>query len=334
MKLDIDSLKKAFEKAKGNNLVVFLFFLLVSCSLWFTLTMKRIYETDISVSVRVENVPSDVKLENGGVIPAHVQVRGEGSSLFGYLFNDGIELTADYSEFIRHGGRLTLPSGMVRSRIVEQLGAGLSFKSFQTDSLVAMVCRTTAVVPVKKNRLDLNVAPGCELVSVEYEPSEVRVTAFVDEIASIKDVQTPALVCDGLERDTVFELTFLPGEYVDVKPEKVLVRVDISRYVNRTLAVPVEYVKFPSEVDLGFLPQEVNVEFEVLDAKAENINAADFSVQLRFDDYAYSVILGSAGDLEKSFAVSSTSPFVRNVKVVGVEDTASSADSNKKLTSW
>lgn len=333
MKLDIDSLKKVFEKAKGNNLVVFLFFLLVSCSLWFTLTMKRIYETDISVSVRVENVPSGVKLENGGVIPAYVQVRGEGSDLFGYLFNDGIELTADYSEFNRNGGRLSLPSGMIRSRIVENLGAGLSFKSFQADSLVALVCRTTAVVPVKKNRLDLKVADGCELVTVEYEPSEVRVTAFVDEISSIKEVMTPALVCEGLERDTVFELTFMPGKYIDVKPEKVQVRVDVSRYVDRTLSVPVEYVKFPSEVNLGFLPQEVEVEFEVLDAVAKDIKAADFSVQLRFDDYAYSVILGNVGDLEKKFIVSTTSPFVRSVKVVGVEDIGSSAES-KTLSQW
>ena len=333
MKLDIDSLKKVFEKAKGNNLVVFIFFLLVSCSLWFTLTMKRIYETDISVSVRVENVPSGVKLENGGVIPAYVQVRGEGSDLFGYLFNDGIELTADYSEFNRNGGRLSLPSGMIRSRIVENLGAGLSFKSFQADSLVALVCRTTAVVPVKKNRLDLKVADGCELVTVEYEPSEVRVTAFVDEISSIKEVMTPALVCEGLERDTVFELTFMPGKYIDVKPEKVQVRVDVSRYVDRTLSVPVEYVKFPSEVNLGFLPQEVEVEFEVLDAVAKDIKAADFSVQLRFDDYAYSVILGNVGDLEKKFIVSTTSPFVRSVKVVGVENIGSSAEP-KTLSQW
>lgn len=333
MKLDIDSFKKVFEKAKGNNLVVFLFFLLVSCSLWFTLTMKRIYETDISVSVRVENVPSAVKLENGGVIPAYVQVRGEGTDLFGYLFNDGIELTADYSEFSRKGGRLAIPSGMIRSRIVENLGAGLSFKSFQTDSLVAMVCRTSSLVPVKKNRLDLTVADGCELVSVEYTPSEVSVTAFVDEISSIKEVMTPALVCEGVERDTVFEQTFLPGKYISVKPEKVQVRVDVSRYVGRTLSVPVEYVKFPSEVNLGFLPQEVNVEYEVLDTYADKIKSSDFSVQLRFDDYAYSVILGNVGDLEKKFIVSTTSSHVRNVKVVGVEETGQSAGS-KTLSQW
>ena len=184
-----------------------------------------------------------------------------------------------------------------------------------------------------QNRLDLKVADGCELVAVEYEPSEVRVTAFVDEISSIKEVLTPALVCEGLERDTVFELTFLPGKYISVKPEKVQVRVDVSRYVGRTLSVPVEYVKFPSELNLGFLPQEVNVEYEVLDTYADKIKSSDFSVQLRFDDYAYSVVLGNVGDLEKKFIVSTTSSHVRNVKVVGVEETGSSAGS-KTLLQW
>ena len=84
------SFKKALKKAKGNNLVVFLFFLLVSCSLWFSLTLNRIYETDISVSVRVENVPNGVLLENGGEMPLRMVVRGEGTALFGYFFNDGV----------------------------------------------------------------------------------------------------------------------------------------------------------------------------------------------------------------------------------------------------
>jgi hypothetical protein len=57
----------------------------------------------------------------------------------------------------------------------------------------------------------------------------------------------------------------------------------------------------------------------VLEVNAGKVKPADFSVQLSFDDYAHSVVVGKAGDLEKKFTVTAASPFVRNARVVGVE---------------
>ena len=317
--MDIDSLKKAFEKARESGFVSFLFFLLLSCILWFILTLNRTYETDIPVSVRVKNVPQNVSLENGGCILLRAMVRGEGTDLFGFIFKEGVDVAVDYSEMKRSGGRLSMSTGVIYGRLNEQLGQSLSLKSILADSVIAMVQRTTAVVPVRRSHLDLGTVEGCELVSVEYYPKEVRVTAFVDEIPAIKDVRVPALACGGLHCDTLLELEFLPGRYLDVKPARLEVRVGVSRYVNGRTVVPVEYVEFPSDVNLGFLPLDVDVEYEVLEVNAGKVKPADFSVQLRFDDYARCVVLGGAGDLEKNFTVSAASPLVKNARVVGVE---------------
>lgn len=297
----------------------FLFFLLVSCVFWFILTLNRVYETDISVSVHVKNVPRGVSLDNGACVPLRAMVRGEGTDLFRFIFKEGVDVAVDYSEMKRNGGRLSMSSGVIHGRVNEQLGQSLTLKDILADSVVAMVQRATAVVPVRNGHLDLNTVKGCELVSVEYYPKEARVTAFVDEIAAIKDVRVPTLSYDGLYCDTVLELEFLPGGYVDVKPERLEVRVGVSRYVSGSTAVPVEYVDFPSDIDLGFLPLDVDVEYEVLEVNTDKVKPADFSVQLSFDDYAHSVVVGKAGDLEKKFTVTAASPFVRNARVVRVE---------------
>lgn len=317
--MDLNSLKKAFEKARGNGFVSFLFFLLVSCTLWFTLTLNRIYETDVSVSVHVRNVPEGVSLENDACIPVRAMVRGKGTELFGFLFNDGVDIAVDYSEMRRSGGRLAMSSGHIFSRLNEQLGQSLLLKTILADSLVANVQQATAVVPVRRGRVDLRTAEGCELVSVKCSPEEVRITALVDELSAIKEVEAPAVVYGGLQCDTLLEFDFLPGRYISVSPAKFEVHVAVSRYVSATVAVPVEYVDFPSDINLGFLPQDVNVEYEVLEVNADKVKPVDFSVRLRFDDYAYCVVLGKAGDLEGKFAVSSASSLVRNARVVGVE---------------
>ena len=325
--MDLESLKKALEKAKENGFVSFLFFLLVSCTLWFILTLNRIYETDICVSVYVRNVPAGVSLENDACIPVRAMVRGEGTELFGFIFKDGIDVAVDYSEMRRSAGRLTMSSALIQSRVNEQLGQSLSLKTILADSLVANVRRATAVVPVKRGRVDLRTADGCELVSVKYVPEEVRVTALVDELSAIKDVVTPAAMYSGLHCDTVIELDYLPGKYIATSPEKLEVHVAVSKYVNATVAVPVEYVEFPSDVNLDFMPQDVDVVYEVLEVNMDEVKPIDFSVRLHFDDYSYSVVLGKDGDLEKKFVVSSTSQFVRNARVVGVEAQAPDSSS-------
>ena len=328
--MELDSFKKALKKAKGNNLVVFLFFLLVSCSLWLSLTLNRIYETDISVSVKVWNIPEGVSIEKADEISTRVVVRAKGTELFGFLFDSGIVVPVEYSDFTRRGGRLTMATNSMRSKVVESLDPSLSLKNFLSDSIVAAIECVKAVVPIKKNRLELGTAAGCELQSVTYEPEEVQITALIDEISDIREVMTPVLVCDGLERDTVFEMTFLPGKYINVTPEKVRISVGVARYVKGKITVPVEYVKFPSDINLGFLPQDVDVVYDVLDANAGKVRASDFSVQLLFDDYEYSVIMGKSGDLEKKFIVSTLSPFVKGASVVGVEVQDSVSD-NKNM---
>ena len=283
------------------------------------LTLNRVYETDISVSVLVTNVPADVALENGGYIPAEVAVSGEGTELIGYHFKDALMVSVDYSEFVRNGERLVMPASALRTQIVERLGSTLSLKGIVTDSLVAYVQRESAVVPVKKGNLELKPAPGYELIAVNYEPEEVRVTALIDEISDIKEISTPSLYCDGLAGDTILELTFLPGRYIDVSPERVQVHVDVAQYVNRVVSVPVEYVKFPSEINLDFLPRDVDVMYEVLDANEDKVRPSDFSVQLRFEDCSYSVMLRTVQVLEDKFTVSTSSSLVRNVSMKDIQ---------------
>jgi hypothetical protein len=151
-----------------------------------------------------------VSLENDGCIPVRAMVRGDGTDLFGVMFNDGVDVAVDYSEMRRNGGRLTMSSGLVFSRLNEMLGLSLSLKSILADSLVANVQQATAVVPVRRGRLDLGMADGCELVSVKYLPEEVRVTAFVDELPAIKEVVAPAIVQDGVQCDKAATCSTLP----------------------------------------------------------------------------------------------------------------------------
>lgn len=308
-------LKKALFKVKGNNLLSFLFFLLVSCSLWLSLTLNGVYETKISVSVQVRNIPDDIRLENGGDITIDAIVRGSGTALFGYIFDNEVAVSVNYSDFTREGGRLSAPSAIIRRKVQAHLDQTVSLVGLSGDSLVANVQRATAMLPVYKDLSALETSDNCELVSVRCVPDSVSVAAWVDILPRIKEVRVEPFAISQLANDTVIVMDILPGEYIDVQPASVELHVDVAIYQERVISVPVEYVEFPSDVSLETLPKDVNLIYEALDINFEKISVLDFSVKLTYEDYLRCVALGDVVDISGALKVENLSPYVRKVTV-------------------
>ncbi len=303
-------LKRVVKKVKGNKLVSFLFFLLVSCSLWLSLTLNRVYETNISVCVHIVDVPDDVRLVNGNDVEVVARVKGVGTELVGYIFDDRVDVVVSYADFVRNGGDLFTPTGIIQNQVAGTLDASVKLCGFSKDTLRAEVQSASQKVPVVKDIRNLVTSGCCELVSHVYSHDSVTVTAYVDVLPSIKSVYTEPLICDGLTCDSVFELKVLPGDYISVCPQIVRVDADVSCYVEKEMAVLVEYVRFPSDVHLNLLPSEVVVKFKVLESNSEKVNATDFSVRLMYEDYLSHVKGVGKGLFRDAFKVNCTSSFV------------------------
>ena len=306
--------KNIFKKVKGNRIFSFLFFLLVSCSLWLSLTLNRIYETNISVCVHIRNIPDGVRLEGGTCIEVPARIEGAGTDMFGYIFDDVVDVTVDYSCFVRDGGSLSMSVNSIRGQVNNALKSSLSLQGFAVDSLRAQVQRVSSKLPVVKDLRQLITPQDYELLSPKYSHDSVEVTAYVDVMPSISAVYTEPLVCNGLVGDSIFELRVLPGDYISVSPEVVKVNVSVSRYLERTLPVLVDYAEFPDESYLGLLPEKVTVKFEVLEINSDKVAPTDFTVRIWYEDFLRCIRSGGGfSALEKEVKVECASPYVRKV---------------------
>ena len=310
--MDSPFLEKAFKKVKGNKILSFLFFLLVSCSLWLSLTLNRVYEANISVCVHIVGIPDNVKLVDGDEVEVCAFVEGYGTDLIGYVFDDDVEVTVGYADFVRSGGNLAIPVGTIKGQVAAALKTTVSLCGFSVDSLRTAVQSASVKVPVVKDIKRLVTSQGCELVSHKYSHDSVMVTAYVDILPSIKAVNTEPLVCNGLAGDSVFELDIMPGPYVCVSPKTVKVHADVSRYVEKETKVYVEYAEFPSDFRLHLLPSEAIVKYDVLEINSEKVNATDFSVKLRYKDCLDYMEDGSCSvaAIMDRFRVACMSPYV------------------------
>ncbi len=283
--MDRELLKRALNRVEGNTFFTFLFFLLVSCSLWLSLTLNRVYETNVPVLVYVKNLPAGLSLEGGNVINSSARLKGEGTALFGYIFGGEISVSVDYSDFSRNGGRLLLSSARLREKVLAGVAPSLSLQNFAGEMLVANVKRVSATLPVVVDVAGLNVADGCKLLSVSIEPQVVDVEAFVDELPDIKSVQAGELVCQPLSCDTVIELPLMKGNCLSVEPSVVQLCAKVSRYVCKSVEVPVEYVGFSNLAGNDSLPKVVSLSCEVLEVDRGSVSPIDFSVRLSYESY-------------------------------------------------
>ena len=327
--MKVSFLKEAFKKVKGNKFFSFFFFILVSCSLWLSLTLNRVYETNISVRVYISDIPDAIKLVDGNVIELTARVKGSGTALFGYIFDDRVGVTVDYSDFVRRGGDLSMPVGVIRGQVEGALATSLSLLDFSSDSLNATVQRAAIKVPVVKSGWQIKAASGCKLVSVDCLPDSVVVTAFVDRLPLIDAVEVEPLLCDGLVRDSVYSLKVLPGMYTNVVPNKVNVCVKVSEYVEMTLPVAVAYEGFPNGVLKNLLPERLSVKFKVPEVYSSCVNSSNFSVVLLYEDYL-KFFSGSGGSaaLRNEFKVECNSPYVENVILLPPESSDFSFEFN------
>ena len=325
--------KKVIKKVKGSGILRFLFFLLVSCSLWLSLTLNRVYETNISVCVHINNIPDGVKLVDGDKMQVAARIKGVGTAMFGYVFDNRVNVDVDYSDFVRNGGELVMPVSVIRRQVIGSMNSSLSLLGFSSDSLCATVQLASSTVPVVKDIRALGIAPGCELVSYKYTPDSVIVTAYIDVLPSITAVHTEPLVCQGLARDSVFKLRVLPGDYVGVSSDTVEVQVVASRFVKKYLPILVEYAEFPAGFQLGLLPQKATVCFEVLEVNAERVHPKDFSVKLWYEDYLKCIgENGSVAALNDAFELHCTSSYAKDVSLLLPE--FSSFSSMLNIANW
>ena len=298
--------KDFFKKIKGSNLLPFLFFLLVSCFLWLLQVLNEDYETDIPFSVSVLNVPDGIELVNADDIEVIVRLSDRGTVLSKYKLGKAHTLTVDFADFKHNGGTLTLPISQLKKQIAGRLEATTSVVHYHDDTLCVQVVQNRKLLPVVLNG-KIDAAEHYEITGISIEPVDVMVTAMPDKLERMESVETEYVVKKYLKSDRVFQASIATDEYMTVEPAVVNVKISVSPLKTKKVRVPVTQVNFPKPMFAMWMPNEVELSFEVSEKNYELIGPNDFTVHLDYND----IISAQAGYV--TLKLVSKSPLVKNV---------------------
>lgn len=267
----------------GSELLLFLFFLLVSCCLWLMLTLNQHYETDISFPVHVKNVPEDAGFSYFEDNTIDVRVRDRGATLMNYSFEPFLPIIIDYSELHNKKGRLTISVSSLKKRIEGQLLSSTGMIAMHPDTLTYYTRESAQNYPVKTD-ITVKAARQYAVGEIKTIPDSVLVFAPLSVTDTLRYISTQHIEQEELRDTLTIDAKLIYADNVECHPQHVKVVVPITPYTEKTFEIPIQGVNFPAEYTLKTFPSRAKIVTNVNMSQLGKITADDFEVGVDYND--------------------------------------------------
>ncbi len=268
---------------KGQELLIFLFFLLVSCCLWLMLTLNRYYETDIDFTVKVTNIPDKAGFVSSDEAVVRVTVKDVGMTIMNYGLETFLPVNIDYKELKENAGTLAIPVASIVKRIEGQLRSTTTIVQCTPDSLFFYTRRSARLFPVKVE----GVAVGARqyfVDDIKSRPDSVLVFAPSSITDTLSYVRTQYFEQRELRDTTTLDAMLIHNSQMECMPSVVKVVIPVTPYAEKSFELPVIGVGFPDNMTLKTFPSRVKVVADVSLSNFDDVSAKDFEVIVNYDD--------------------------------------------------
>ncbi|HPF50764.1 MAG TPA: CdaR family protein [Draconibacterium sp.] len=293
MNKNISKIPQYFRIEKLRNdkrIAIYLVCVLIATALWFLNALSKDYSTTISYPVKYVNPPNHQFLSNQPPSKLDLKVDAHGFTLLRY------KLSLSYSPIVLNLGTITknevAQNGVYRiqtsdlmRRIKSQVSNEISVNEIQPEVIsIVLDSLKTKSVPVKSN-FNLEFRPQYNLQKpIQLSPRQVKVTGPSAIIDTVQSLQLERLTLKELDQNMATNVKVLHPDKTEVNPEKVLVTIEIEKYTEKEIKVPILVKNKPDGISVKLFPSDVKVTCLVGLSEFENVNSNDFSAVVDYND--------------------------------------------------
>ena len=287
----MNRLKYIFSRTSGylsriwnRQLLVFLFFLLLSSIFWIFTAGKEVREEEFEVEVRLVGVPDNVVVTTEPPRKLSLKLKDEVFTLLNYKYRKKFSVTIDWNN-------VATPSGHVRLLTPSLI-----------KPLLASLQTSTEVVSCRPDTVDFYYNYGqskwvnvifqgsvtadslYHIIASELTPRRVQVYASKHILDTITGAYLVPVACDNLTDTTVMQVDFQKVRGAKFIPSRAKLTVYADRMVEKTVSVPVRGVNFPAGKSLRTFPANVDVTFLVGTSQYKRITDESFTIVVNYED--------------------------------------------------
>lgn len=264
----------------NKELLIFLFFLILSGIFWLSLTLNDTYEQEFAIPVAIIDVPKNAVLTSDEIDTVRITIRDKGIVLAAYHYGDYLKnISIRFKNYTRNNGTGFVSAQDMQKIVYQHLLSSSKIISTKPEKLEFYYnYGTKKQIPV---RWSGRVIPE-ELYfisRVEYSPDSVTVYASDAKLDSINIVYTEQLNYANF-RDTLVvncQLSKIKGVKMVPDHIKVSFFTDVLTE-ERIEGIPVQGINMPEGKILRTFPAKVTVSFVTGVSVYRNLRPEDFHV--------------------------------------------------------
>lgn len=294
----------------SKDVLSFLLFLILSASFWFVNVLDKVRETTIDIPIRYVSVPQNIEFTNNVPISIKVSVRDNGKELLNYSRKNNKPIAINFNRQFYQNGTIVVSADEIRQVLIRYLSPTTAITQIQPDSLVVAYRKLeTRNVRVQ---LEKHISLAHQYVldeNIVLEPSQVAVVGAGMMFDTLSFVKTNVLELHNL-KDTVTRVVKIkPIAGLRFVPDEVKVKLNVERFTEKRIVVPVTVINCPDDIVLRIFPSQVELSFNVPMSRFSTINVN--AVRVLFD---YGQLNGD-NKLKHTLKIENNEPLIRNLRL-------------------
>ncbi len=269
------------------NILVYLFFVVISTIFWFTISLNKTYEYTVPMKIRYINVPSEIEFSADLITEIDVKVKEKGVTILKMLNkNDSLSFDFDeHPEIINAKKSVYSASGLFDNQIKERYSSSTTIVDYYPTEITiekgVLKSKKVPVVLVKDITCD---GQFCLSDSCKVSPSSIKIYASQERLDTLHCVYTKKLTAHDLNDTLVSEVGIIFPDRFKSDTKSVKVTIPIEIYIEGTTTVPVEVINVPPHYSVKTIPNEVAVKYTIGKSKYSKISPSGFSINIDYND--------------------------------------------------
>jgi hypothetical protein len=261
----------------------------IATALWFLNALSKDYSTTISYPVKYVNAPDQKFLANVPPSKLDLKVDAHGFTLLRH------KLSFTHSPIILSLSSITegltpqnrtyeVVSSRHLKRIASQVRNEITVREVQPELLYIVLDSLKTKDIALKAAVDMDFKSQYKLKqALTLNPSSVQITGPATIVDTIDFLYTEPTVYKELDASVNNELTILFPEKTTIIPEKTWLEIEVEKFTEKELKIPIQVLNKPDSIKLKLFPSEIKVSCLVGLSEFDNILPTDFTATVNYD---------------------------------------------------
>ena len=278
-KIISQQIRRILFNSTSKQIMIFLFFLVLSGIFWLFLTLNESYEHEIKIVYKIKGIPKNVVLTSNEIDTFRVTIRDKGWIILRYLYDNNRHVNIHYKNYDRGNGSGIASSSEVKRLIAKQLEPSTIVNSVKPDRLEFFYNNGERKrVPVRwAGRV---IPEQLYFIShVQYMPDSVDIYSSREKLDSIKVIYTEALNYAGFRDTLIVDCKLSHQKDVKVVPENIRIGFYTDVLTEESIdGVPIKAINMPEGKVLRTFPPKVKIRFITGVSQFRTLRPEDFIV--------------------------------------------------------